>query len=65
MKVNYDGAASNLAVAGWTQWNIDLSAFGINLANVTELSIGLERIGNSTGSGLLLIDDIRLYRAAP
>jgi hypothetical protein len=65
VKVNYDGAAANLAVAGWTQWNIDLSAFGINLANITEMSIGLERIGNSTGSGTLLIDDIRLYRAVP
>ena len=65
VKVNYDGAAANLAVAGWTQWNIDLSAFGINLANVTELSIGLERIGNSGGSGMLLLDDIRLYQTAP
>jgi hypothetical protein len=65
VKVNYDGDAANLAVAGWTQWNIDLSAFGINLANVTELSIGLERIGNSSGSGTLLIDDIRLYKVAP
>ena len=65
VKINYDGDAANLATAGWTQWNIDLSAFGINLANVTELSIGLERIGNSSGSGLLLIDDIRLYIEAP
>ena len=65
VKVNYDGDLANLATAAWTQWNIDLSTFGINLANVTEMSIGLERIGNSSGSGLLLIDDIRLYRVAP
>jgi len=65
VKVNYDGDAANLAVAAWTQWNIDLSAFGIDLANVGELSIGLERIGNSSGSGMLLIDDIRLYQVAP
>jgi hypothetical protein len=65
VKVNYDGDAANLATAEWTQWDIDLSAFGINLANVTELSIGLERIGNSNGTGMLLLDDIRLYIAAP
>jgi len=65
VKVNYDSDAANLATAAWTQWNIDLSAFGISLTNITELSIGLERIGDSRGSGMLLIDDIRLYRVAP
>jgi len=64
-KVLYDGDAADLATAEWTQWDIDLSAFGIEMANVTELSIGLERIGASVGLGMLFIDDIRLYREAP
>jgi hypothetical protein len=64
-KVLYNGDAADLATAEWTQWDIDLSAFGINLTNVTEMSIGLERIGASQGSGVLFIDDIRLYREAP
>ncbi|MBN2183330.1 MAG: LamG domain-containing protein [Sedimentisphaerales bacterium] len=64
-KVAYDGNASNLAAAEWIPWPIELSKFGINLANVTEISIRLERIGSSRGSGLLFIDDIRLYQVAP
>jgi len=61
-KVIYDG---DLAKAAWTQWNIDLAGLGIDLSNVTTLSIGTERIGASGGSGLLFIDEIRLYRVAP
>lgn len=65
VKVTYDGDSANLATAAWTQWNIDLSAFGVNLSNVTEVTIGVERIGASAGTGLLLLDDIRLYKVAP
>ncbi|MBN1806229.1 MAG: LamG domain-containing protein, partial [Sedimentisphaerales bacterium] len=55
----------------WVQWNIALQAFsdqGVNLANVTTLSIGL---GNKSvpqaggGSGHVFFDDIRLYRSLP
>ena len=61
-KVIYDG---DLAKAAWTQWNIDLAGLGIDLTNVTSLSIGTERIGASGGSGTLYIDEISLYRVAP
>ena len=55
---------------GWNEWNIDLQAFadqGVNLANVTSITLGL---GNRTnpvagGSGMLYFDDIRLYPPAP
>jgi len=57
-KVLYDGSASDLAVAGWQTWNIDLAALGLNLQSVTSLAIGID--GNNAG-GTLLIDDIRLY----
>jgi hypothetical protein len=54
----------------WTEWNIDLQAFadqGVNLTNVTSITIGL---GNRTnpvagGSGMMYFDDIRLYPPAP
>jgi hypothetical protein len=50
----------------WTQWNIDLQAFadqGLNLANVTSITLGLGNRTNPTagGSGKMYFDDIRLY----
>ena len=45
----------------WQQWNIDLASVGANLTNVTMLTIGIE----GSGSGLLFVDDVRLYREAP
>jgi hypothetical protein len=51
----------------WTEWNIDLQAFadqGVNLANVTSITLGLGNRNNPTagGSGMMYFDDIRLYR---
>ncbi|MBU2635169.1 hypothetical protein KJ841_01680, partial [Patescibacteria group bacterium] len=61
-KVTYDGDAANLTQTAWQPWNIDLVGFtGVNLSNVTELSIGLERIGAAGGKGVVYFDDIRLY----
>jgi len=55
--------------AAWTEWVIPLQQFanlGVNLANVTSISIGIGTKGNTTapgGSGKMYFDDIRLYRA--
>ncbi len=51
----------------WTQWNIDLQAFGVNLANVNTIALGLGNKNNplAGGSGTMYIDDIRLYPPAP
>jgi hypothetical protein len=51
----------------WTEWNIDLQAFadqGVNLANVTSITLGLGNRANPVagGSGMMYFDDIRLYR---
>jgi hypothetical protein len=49
----------------WTEWNIPLQAFadqGVDLSNVTSITIGLR--SGSGGTGLLYIDDIRLYPPA-
>ena len=59
---NFDAAQA----AGWTEWNTPLQAFadqGVNLANVTSITIGLRSV--TGGSGMLYFDDIRLYPPAP
>ncbi|MHC4534737.1 MAG: LamG domain-containing protein [Planctomycetota bacterium] len=54
----------------WTQWNIDLQVFadqGVNLTNVDTITIGFGDRSNQIagGSGVVFIDDIRLYPLAP
>ena len=63
---NPDAALAN----EWTQWNIDLTRFadqGVNLANVTSITLGLGNRSNPVagGSGMMYFDDIRLYPSAP
>ncbi len=63
-----DPAAAQMT--GWTEWRIPLSAFadkGVNLAAVNTISIGLGDKNSVTagGSGVIYVDDIRLYRSAP
>jgi hypothetical protein len=60
-KVPYDGDPAALKRGGWQAWNIDLSAVG-NVSNVRSLTIGVEGAG---ASGVLYIDDVRLYPNAP
>ncbi|MHC4508892.1 MAG: LamG-like jellyroll fold domain-containing protein [Planctomycetota bacterium] len=60
-KVTYDGDASDVATPKWAQWNVDLASVGANLENVTTLVIGIE----GGGSGIVYLDDIRLYATAP
>ncbi|HUU15532.1 MAG TPA: sugar-binding protein [Sedimentisphaerales bacterium] len=64
--VNHDNPDA-AQITAWTEWTIDLQAFGVNLANVNTISLGL---GNKTnpqagGSGTMYFDDIRLYPPAP
>ena len=61
-KVVYGGDAADIAKQQWTQWSIDLASLGVDLQNITKLSIG---IGDISASGTLYVDDIRLYRLAP
>ncbi len=54
-KVAYDG---DITQEAWQEWTIDLAGLGINLTNVTQLTIGVEGSGTT---GQFFIDDIRLY----
>ncbi len=66
VKVLYGGDAGNITKSLWHPWDINLADFtGVDLSNVTELSVGFERIGLFGGSGTVIFDDIRLYRSAP
>jgi Concanavalin A-like lectin/glucanases superfamily/F5/8 type C domain len=61
VKVTYDGGADALTNVLWQPWNIDLASVGANLGNVTTLLVGVE----GGGSGVVYVDDIRLYRSTP
>ncbi|MBC8468787.1 MAG: hypothetical protein H8D56_04890 [Planctomycetes bacterium] len=54
-------------VTVWTEWTIDLQAFGVNLTNVNTITLGLGNRNNPVagGSGIMFFDDIRLYAPAP
>jgi hypothetical protein len=56
-KIAYDGDQSDISSLRWVQWNIDLTSVAGNVKNVSKLTIGVE----NGGSGILYIDDIRLY----
>jgi hypothetical protein len=65
IKVNNDNPDAAQANR-WTEWNIDLQAFadqGVNLANVTSITLGLRSV--TSGAGMMYFDDIRLYPPAP
>ncbi len=59
-KVSYNGSPIDISTAQWQPWNIDLTTVsGTN--NVRTLTVGVE----GTGSGVVYIDDIRLYGKLP
>ncbi|MHC4118106.1 MAG: LamG domain-containing protein [Planctomycetota bacterium] len=54
-------------ITGWNEWVIELTAFsdqGVNLANVSTITIGIGTKGSPAagGSGQMYFDDIRLVR---
>ncbi len=59
VKVLYEGDTSDIAKAVWQPWNIDLTTVG-NVSNVTMLSFGVQ----GAGSGVVYVDDVRLYAKA-
>ncbi|UCD50666.1 MAG: hypothetical protein JSW27_24475 [Phycisphaerales bacterium] len=60
-KIAFDGNPGAIATPVWQVWNIDLSTAG-NVSNVTKLTIGIEGAG---ATGVLYVDDIRLYAKTP
>ncbi|MCP4612307.1 MAG: hypothetical protein GY845_26725 [Planctomycetes bacterium] len=63
----YNDNPNAALVTEWTEWNIDLQAFGVNLTNVNTITLGLDNSNNPAagGSGLIYFDDIRLNAPAP
>jgi hypothetical protein len=63
----YNDNPNAAVTTDWTQWTIDLQAFGVNLTNVNTITLGLDNSNNPAagGSGLIYFDDIRLFPSAP
>ncbi|MHC4244116.1 MAG: hypothetical protein ACYSU4_17050, partial [Planctomycetota bacterium] len=61
-RVDHDNPDAALAT-DWTEWNIDLQAFGVNLPIVNSITLGLSSV--TGGTGIMYYDDIRLHRPAP
>ena len=60
--------ANAARVTQWTRWDIplqDLADMGVNLSNVSSLTVGFGNKANPTagGSGMVFIDSIRLYHS--
>jgi hypothetical protein len=59
MKVPYAGDPADIAGTRWIVWEIDLASVGVDLTNVTTLTIGIE----GGGTGIVYVDDIRVTRS--
>ncbi|UCE46941.1 MAG: hypothetical protein JSW47_15180, partial [Phycisphaerales bacterium] len=62
--VYHDDAAAT-QITGWNEWVIDLAVFGVNLANIDTITIGVgtkNAPAPGGGTGTLYFDDIRLIR---
>ncbi len=57
-KIPYNGKPEDIKRTLWQPWNIDLASTGVNLTSVTKLAIGVD---GAAATGVLYIDDIRLY----
>jgi len=63
--VNHDNPDA-AKIRSWTEWTIDLTRFadqGVDLTNVNTMTIGFGNRNNPTagGTGMMYLDDIRLY----
>ncbi|MEE8307739.1 MAG: hypothetical protein V3R81_10775 [Gammaproteobacteria bacterium] len=61
--VAYHDDASATQLSGWNEWVIDLAAFGVDLTNVSTVTIGVGTKNSPAaggGTGTMHFDDIRL-----
>jgi hypothetical protein len=58
-------ADSELVTPWWTQVQVPLIANQVSLNNVSSIKIGFIRTDFNTGTGVINVDDIRLYKDAP
>ena len=61
-KVSYPGSGTDVSDPLWRPFNVDLSTVSTNLTNVRTLTVGVD---GGSASGVLYIDDVRLYRQSP
>src|SRR4030042_5618072 len=59
--VEYNGAKTDIQKEEWQEWAIDLSLFsGINMANISQIIIGIGDGTQAANDGVIYIDDIAL-----
>jgi hypothetical protein len=59
--VEYNGAKADIKKEEWQEWAIDLSLFsGINMANISKITIGIGDGSQAANDGVIYIDDIAL-----
>jgi hypothetical protein len=63
-KVVFNNGAAATTFPVWKQWDIPLAGTGANLQSVKSLTIGIGD-GQAGGTGMLYVDDLRLYATAP
>ncbi|MBN2181622.1 MAG: hypothetical protein JW715_06890 [Sedimentisphaerales bacterium] len=51
----------DLTLTEWQEFPVNLTQLNTNLGNVTALKVGFERTGTTGNSGIIYLDDIRLY----
>jgi hypothetical protein len=61
-RINYSGLSDAMQRSQWIPWNIDLAGVAGNLQAVTSLTLGIEGAG---ATGLVYVDDMRLYAQTP
>ncbi len=54
---------TDLTQSEWRELYVDLSSLSIDLSNITTLTIGFESTSDTGGSGMIIIDDVLLYRS--
>ncbi len=59
-KAVYTGSINALTQDIWRQWDINLTTLGVNLSNITTITIGVEKIGSKGSIGVIYLDDIML-----
>ena len=55
---------ADLTLAGWQELSVNLVSLGVDISNIATLGIGIERTDTTGGTGVVFVDDIRLYRPA-
>ena len=65
-KIVYDTNFADIAGTTWKEWQIDIPSMpGVDLGNISSITIGVERMGATGSKGTIYLDDIQLTVVQP